>query len=98
MSKRRLIWALGLAFAIAAGAAQLHPHAAVSPLRVRLSVPSTQTTTPLDGRMLLLISTDERTEPRFQVSDGDRTAQIFGVDVEGLAPGRDAIVDASVLG
>ena len=47
---------------------------------------------------MLLVSTDERTEPRFQVSDGDRTAQIFGLDVEGLQPGRDAIVDAGVLG
>ena len=48
--------------------------------------------------MLLLVSTDSRTEPRFQVSDGDRTAQVFGLDVEALAPGRDVVVDASVLG
>ena len=70
-------------------------------LRVQLSLPSSQsptTTGGLDGRMLLLLSADERTEPRFQVSDGDRTAQIFGVDVEGLRPGQDAVIDADVLG
>jgi hypothetical protein len=55
-------------------------------------------TAPVDGRMLLLVSADQRTEPRFQVSDGDRTAQVFGVDVEALAPGKDAVIDASVLG
>ena len=49
--------------------------------------------------MLLLISTDERTEPRFQVTDGDRTAQIFGVDVDGArSRAEDAVVDAGVLG
>jgi hypothetical protein len=98
MNTRRFVCALALAVAIAAGAAQFHTNAAAAPLRVLLSVPAAQTTAPLDGRLLLLVSTDERTEPRFQVSDGDRTAQIFGLDVEGLQPGRDAIVDAGVLG
>src|SRR5712691_4036681 len=46
----------------------------------------------------VLLSTDQRTEPRFQVADSDRTAQIFGVDVEGLRPGQDALVHAGVLG
>jgi|RhiMetdeSRZDD1v2_1073273.scaffolds.fasta_scaffold94611_1 putative esterase len=87
-----------LAVAIAAGAACLQGRAAPARLRVLMSVPSSQATAPLDGRMLLILSTDERTEPRFQVSDNDRTAQIFGVDVEGLKPGEDAVVDADVLG
>jgi len=33
-----------------------------------------------------------------QINDSDRTAQVFGVDVEGLKPGQDAVIDASVLG
>ena len=92
----KLRFASALAFA-AAAAACLQGGAAQSRLRVLMSVPASQTGT-IDGRMLLLLSTDERTEPRFQVSDGDRTAQIFGVDVEGLQPGRETIVDANVLG
>jgi hypothetical protein len=67
-------------------------------LRVLISVPASQTAAASDGRMLLLLSTDEHSEPRFQVSDNDRSAQIFGLDVDGLKPGEDAIVDASVLG
>jgi hypothetical protein len=42
---------------------------------------------PVDGRLLVLFTTDGKQEPRFQVSDGDETAQVFGLDVEGWAPG-----------
>ena len=98
MKTRRVVSAFAFVIAIAAGAARFDSHAAATSLRVLLSVPASQTTAALDGRMLLLVSTDQRTEPRFQVSDNDRTAQIFGVDVEGLKPGQDAIVHAGVLG
>jgi Putative esterase len=53
---------------------------------------------PVDGRLLLIISTDPREEPRFQVSDAVKTQQIFGVDVEGVAPDRAVIIDSSALG
>jgi len=98
MKTRRVVSAFAFVIAIAAGAARFDSHAAATPLRVLLSVPASQTTAALDGRMLLLVSTDQRTEPRFQVSDTDRTAQIFGVDVEGLKPGQDAIVHAGWSG
>jgi hypothetical protein len=93
----RLVSAFALATIIAAGAG-FEGRAAPAALRVLLTVPAAPAAKPLDGRLLLLFSTDERTEPRFQVSDSDRTAQIFGVDVEGLAPGGEVAVDASVLG
>ena len=86
---------LAITFAAATG---FQGRAATAPLRVLVTVPAAPGTKPLDGRLLLLLSTDERTEPRFQVSDGDRTAQVFGVDVDGLAPGREVAVDASALG
>ncbi len=38
---------------------------------------------PLDGRLLLLLSTNAEDEPRFQVSDSFRSQQVFGLDVEG---------------
>jgi hypothetical protein len=53
---------------------------------------------PLDGRLLLIISADSSGEPRTQVSDNAGTAQIFGIDVDGWRAGREAIVDAQVLG
>jgi len=52
----------------------------------------------LDGRMLLMISTDESREPRFQISDGPETQLIFGINVDGLKPGEEAVIDSSVFG
>ena len=48
---------------------------------------------PLDGRLLLFIATDDHREPRFQIADGDRTAQVFGIDADSLPPGQEAFVD-----
>ena len=70
-----------------------------SGLRFEISFPSTVNSTPVDGRILLIISTSNREEPRFQVSEsGVRSQQVFGVDVEGLQPGQSAVIDHSVLG
>jgi hypothetical protein len=69
-----------------------------SPLRFVVSFPAARSATPLDGRLLLLISADSSTEPRFQISDAFSTQQVFGIDVDGLKPGQEAIVDAQVLG
>jgi hypothetical protein len=52
----------------------------------------------LDGRMLLMISHKDNGEPRFQISDGNNTGQIFGIDVNGIQPGEKAIIDADVFG
>lgn len=52
----------------------------------------------LDGRMLLLISNNDSSEPRFQISDGHATQMVFGVDVEGLESGGKVVFDDSVFG
>jgi hypothetical protein len=69
-----------------------------APLRVAVQFPAARSATPLDGRVLLMISSDSGAEPRFQISDGPNTQLIFGVDVDGLRPGQEAVIDASVLG
>ncbi len=45
----------------------------------------------MDGRLLLLISTDDSAEPRFQISDGPGTQQVFGLDVNDWQPGSEAV-------
>jgi hypothetical protein len=67
-------------------------------LRFAVSFSSAQSTTPLDGRLLLMISTDGSTEPRQQISANPDTQAVFGIDVDGLKPGADAVVDATALG
>ncbi len=53
---------------------------------------------PLDGRLLLIISSDDSREPRFQINPGPRTQLIFGIDIQQLKPGEEAVIDASVFG
>ncbi|RPI21892.1 MAG: hypothetical protein EHM61_23630 [Acidobacteria bacterium] len=53
---------------------------------------------PLDGRLLLIISSNDKEEPRFQINDSLNTEQIFGIDVEGWAAKQPAVIDSSVLG
>ena len=73
-------------------------HAADAKLRIGISFPSKRSQVPLDGRMLLMFSTDDSKEPRFQINSGVNGQQIFGVDVDGLKPEMDAIFDRTVLG
>ena len=64
---------LGLAL-LAAGL----PAYAASPLRFDISWDK-----PLDGHVVLIVSTTGTPEPRFQISEGLTTQQMFGADVDG---------------
>ncbi len=52
----------------------------------------------LDGRLLVILSNDDRVEPRFQVAPGVDAVQIFGLDAEGWTPGHPMQVDRRVFG
>lgn len=52
----------------------------------------------LDGRLLLMLSTDDRAEPRFQIADGPSTQLVFGMDVENWEAGEIAMVDGAAFG
>jgi hypothetical protein len=52
----------------------------------------------LDGRLLLILSRDDDDEPRFQVRPGVDAAQIFGLNVQDMAPGAEVILDEAVFG
>jgi hypothetical protein len=53
---------------------------------------------PLDGRLLLMLSSQAGAEPRFQISSGADAQLIFGIDVNSWKPGEEAVIDSSVLG
>jgi len=69
-----------------------------SPLRFEVSFPQQQSDQPLDGRLYVMLSTDDKAEPRFEISDNPDTQQFFGVDVDGLAAGKIAVLDATTVG
>lgn len=67
-------------------------------LRFEVSLPAQPGDKPVDGRVYVLLSTDDKAEPRFEINDSPETQQFFGIDVDGLAPGKTATVDATVVG
>ncbi len=67
-------------------------------LRFAISFPEASSKQPLDGRVLLLVSTDNSSEPRLQINEDLNTQQVFGIDVEALKPGQEAIVDPTAFG
>lgn len=70
-----------------------------SGLRFEISFPKEAGVTPLDGHMLLLISTSDNDEPRFQITEEfAQSQQAFGVDVDGLPAGSPVVIDGSTFG
>ncbi len=67
-------------------------------LRFEIRFGPEQSANALDGRMLLMLSTDDSKEPRFQIVDGPATQLAFGIDVEGLEPGQAAMIGKDVPG
>ncbi|MGC3948361.1 MAG: alpha/beta hydrolase-fold protein [Chryseolinea sp.] len=51
-----------------------------------------------DGRLLLMLATHDKTEPRFQINGSLQTQLVFGLDIEGVKPGDKMIVDGSAFG
>src|SRR5271169_2096356 len=84
-----------LAFALTAGA--LHAQQA-STYRFAVSFTNAQSAEPLDGRLLLILSTDPSAEPRLQISNSVRTQILFGRDVDSLKPGESAPMDDAAFG
>src|ERR1051326_679359 len=66
--------------------------------KFQISFPATLDKGPIDGRLLLLISTNSEAEPRFQINEDLNTQQVFGVDVDGWKPDETKIVDNSAFG
>jgi len=67
-------------------------------LRFWITFPDTSSHEPVDGRLLLLVSTDGSKEPRFQISEDLNTQQVFGFDYDGWKPGQPAIIDSTSFG
>jgi hypothetical protein len=66
--------------------------------RFAISFASGRSAGPLDGRLLVIVSTDSTQEPRFQITDGPETQLVFGVDADRWMPGRPMAVDERAFG
>ena len=93
------LWWLPATLLLASAVPGAHPGSAAQSSGIVVRLGADAGGGPLDGRLLLLISKDGSREPRFQV-DGTslNSAQVFGIDVEGVKAGDERTFDGGVLG
>lgn len=65
---------------------------------IKIDYPADHYSDVLDGRLILLISDNEKTELRFQLSDRPQTCQGFGMDIVDWKKGSEITFDQSSFG
>jgi hypothetical protein len=91
----------GTAAAAALAAATLAFAPAATADRFKVTVPAGSPAAaqgPIDGRVMVILTRDNATEPRFQTRPDYFGAQMFGVNVDALRAGDSAAVGGDVLG
>lgn len=87
---------VALALAIP-GLAVESPAGQGTPFRFSVRLPPSMSAA-VDGRLLVIVSRVDGTEPRFQVSDGPTGQPVFGIDVDAWSAATPAVIDEKVLG
>jgi len=94
---RKFVCSLGAMLAAMLGPAAFATPPPAAP-RFMVSFSGERSAQPLDGRILLLLSTDASGEPRMQIGISYKTQMVFGLDVDQLAPGKAVTVDDQAFG
>src|SRR5215475_9472798 len=99
-NRRRVVLAFAVLFVFTGSITFARRLPAAGSLSFAISFPTARSEQPVDGRVLLFISADGKTEPRTQTDQyrANSTQPIFGVDVDGLKPGQEVRIDESVWG
>jgi len=63
-----------------------------------VTLPDSLSKKQVDGRLLLILANNDKSEPRFQVSSGPNAQLIFGVNIDGWQPGTAKTVTATAFG
>ena len=69
-----------------------------SDIAIKVSFSDNVSSRAQDGRLLLILSTNDEDEPRFQINSGLKTQVVFGMNVDGMAPNVEQTFDASNFG
>lgn len=83
-----------LAFAMV----QCSPSNQKSKLKFAISFTEEMSDQAQDGRLLIMLANNDAREPRFQINEGVKAQLVFGVDVEGMKPGDEIVIDESAFG
>jgi putative esterase len=97
MTRRLYLLLLALLCALTAPCGALAQSPAPRPLRFEISFPASARAEPVTGRVFVMITRNDKTEPRLQLNQVDGIP-FFGHDVENLAPGAAAVIDDTDLG
>ena len=65
---------------------------------INVSFSDSANTKNLDGRLLLMLSTNNEEEPRFQIGVGLKDQLVYGMNVDGLAPNTKVTFDETIFG
>lgn len=95
MKRRSLM--IGVLFLCLAQLAATAGHSAEGG-RFEISYPAGVDGGPITGRVFVMISKSDRVEPRLQAGSYGGSIPFYGLDVNGLKPGENAVIDSSVLG
>jgi hypothetical protein len=66
--------------------------------RFEIAYPAGLDKGPITGRVFVMISKNNRLEPRLQAGSYINSVPFYGLDVQALKPGEKAVIDPSVLG
>lgn len=69
-----------------------------TPIKFKLSFTKEMSDQAQDGRLLLMLANNNKSEPRFQIGEGLKAQLVFGIDVEGLKPGQEITIDEKAYG
>lgn len=94
---RRLSLLIGIAFCLSLWAGY-SIQAQRSETRFEISYPASLDSGPITGRVFVMISRTDRVEPRLQAGSYGGSIPFYGLDVNGLKPAENAIIDGSALG
>jgi Putative esterase len=72
--------------------------AAAADARFEISYPASLDHGPITGRVFVMISKNNRVEPRLQAGGYNASVPFYGLDVNVLKPGENAVIDGSTLG
>jgi hypothetical protein len=72
--------------------------AAAASQTITVRFPASRSTSPVDGRLLLLLSNDPSAEPRMQIDDSPQSQMVFGVAVHGWKPGQPIAIGDNTQG
>ena len=90
--------ALCAALAVCAASVSTAPRPQAGGAMARISFGSDLSSTPLDGRVYVVFSV-KQDSPRMDVGEREvQSAQVFGADIDGLAPGQPATIPLDAIG